>query len=112
MAVFLGDALGLFLGRTGCVGIHDRQAHLLAGLKARIGLGPRAIDADLPRAEHLLDLALRDRHAALDPAIKPGAGFLVGNRFSNNLAAHANTFRAIKSPMNSAITPSINESPA
>jgi hypothetical protein len=49
---------------------------LLAGLEPRIRFHPRAIDADLPGAEHFLQRALGQiRVVPMKPAIKPDIGF-------------------------------------
>lgn len=76
----------------------------LTSLEARAGLGAGSVDADLAGPQHLLDLALRQLRAAFDPAIKTRAGFLVGDRFGDDLATHAKARFAIQSPSPSAAT--------
>ncbi len=84
----------------------------MARLEARARLGAGAVDADLAGAQHLLDLALRQLCAALDPAIKARAGFLVGDGFGDDLAAHAKARLAIQRPRPSAATLRMTDSAA
>ena len=90
----------------------DRQADFVSGLEARAGFRPGAVDADLPGAQHLLDLALGQLDAPLDPPVKARTGLLVGDGFGDDLAAHANTRLAIQRPSASAATLSTTERPA
>ena len=84
-----------------------RDSDFLPGLKARVRLGPSAIDADLAGPQQLLHLAVIDvREALLEPAVQPRAIVALPDGKGLYLA-HAINRLAIRSPTNSATTDAI-----
>ena len=82
---------------------------LLAGFQPRVGLGARAIDADLARAEQLVDLDMvQVRPAALEPAVQAYA-VLARVHIEGADLPHANSRRTSSRPANSAVTDSTTE---
>ena len=102
---------GLFLARIR--GIRQgRHAYLTAGHQMGLSLDPRAIDADLARTGHFLDLDMvQIRPAPLEPAIQPHPVF-TGIHIECANFFHANTRRAKKRPANKAATERTTEAVA
>ena len=74
------------LGRRGR-GDAGRQAHLLARLDTVVALRPLAVDADLAGAQEFLQGAMAQRRVvALEPAVQPKPGIVVGDGAGLDLA--------------------------
>ena len=103
-------ALGQFMQIAGLARIglgQRRHTHGGPGGQAVLRLDPRAVDADLALAGHLLDLDMGQvRPAALEPPIQANVVFVFGDVEGLDFAAHApapvNSLRAIIRPTNRA----------
>jgi hypothetical protein len=94
------DALAL-LGGLGRVR-ERRHAHLGARRQQRVGLDPAAVDADLARAQQLVELdVVQVRPATLEPAVDPAA-VLTGVDEEGAHLPHANNRRERERPTNRA----------
>ena len=98
-----GGERGLLVARL--LGVRKgRHPHHCASGELGVRFDPAAIDADLARARHLLDLDMvQVRPAPLEPAIQPRA-VLAGADIEGANFLHAKAFRARMSPMNRAPT--------
>ncbi len=96
---------------SGLFGVRQRRhADALAGFEPRVGLRAAAVDADLARAQELLQRAVGDvREAPLEPAVEPRAR-LAGCDLDDLHAAHVNALRAMSRPSTSAPTAPATES--